>query len=343
MILLGVLFLLWFIIAYSKRDSQMQKFDINNTLTLSSFLCLGVMMTHIVPWFPYQKSFWNQFGIWGGIIVGMFFFKAGYGLNYSLSSKGHVYLKNFLIKKIFKIIIPLVLITIIWQLYLYFSRGNTIVEQYNAFIYDGSTFSPSSWFVYVLFLLYLLWWILNLLDNNKNRVSLIFYLLILLYCILIKKINWWGGYTLSIWAFPLGMSYQLVEDKLYNKIIQNRNGYLLVLFFIYILIFLYGIMAEFSFCCPGWWNLACNLLPILAVGLIYYTGFFQNVYIKGLGLISYEFYLVHACFITVYVEFIEPSNLHTLPFVVFVLLCSLIASYALKWLSALIISKKSRI
>ena len=66
MILLGVLFLLWFIIAYSKRDSQMQKFDINNTLTLSSFLCLGVMMNHIVPWLPFQNSFWNQFGIWGG-------------------------------------------------------------------------------------------------------------------------------------------------------------------------------------------------------------------------------------------------------------------------------------
>ncbi len=173
MILLGVLFLLWFIIAYSKRDSQMQKFDINNTLTLSSFLCLGVMMTHIVPWFPNQKSFWNQFGIWGGIIVGMFFFKAGYGLNYSLSSKGHIYLKNFLKKKIFKIIIPLVLITIVWQLYLYIYKGNTIVEQYKAFIYDGSTFSPSSWFVYILCLLYLLWWILNLLDNNKKRVSLI--------------------------------------------------------------------------------------------------------------------------------------------------------------------------
>lgn len=339
MILLGILFCLWFCIAFYKSclciKLKLEKFDLINTLPLSAILCLCVMMCHLSAYFSDKQEFWRQFGCWGGLAVSVFFFKAGYGLNYSLAYKGRDYLKGFMRKRFSKLVLPVFCVTFFWQIYIY-SEGKTIIQYAHEFLLHGITFSPYAWFVYVICMFYIVWWVINFSIKHKTVANILMLVFVALYCFITKKANWGGEYRLGVWAFPIGLFFQSYEEKIRLRIMVHKIKFLFVLLFISILLFGYAISGEVGLKCPGWWDLLANMLPLIIVGLIYFTGFFQSKVLRLLGEVSYEFYIIHGCLIAMFVKYSKTYIEHPVFFIFIVVISSLIGAIMLKNLCGII-------
>lgn len=110
---------LWALMACYCSEKQLCPFSLQATFPLRGVLALGITFHHIsqrIDWFVPDCPWWiSQFSFVGAPIVAVFFFLSGYGLMVSLKRKGKMYLEGFIKKKIFKIALPLILCSLVFE------------------------------------------------------------------------------------------------------------------------------------------------------------------------------------------------------------------------------------
>lgn len=89
--------------------------SVQSTVGLRGFLALGIIFHHLTQWVSTGVEFEN-FSYMGTYIVSIFFFLSGYGL-YFQNEKKENYMDGFLYKRLSKILIPFLFISLIYLLY----------------------------------------------------------------------------------------------------------------------------------------------------------------------------------------------------------------------------------
>lgn len=147
---------------------------VKTTLGLKGFLALGIIFHHLSQWVTTGSEFSN-FAYMGTYIVSIFFFLSGYGLYYQNEHKPN-YMNGFLYKRLSRILVPFIFISLIYLVYRV-ANGQVINIEYfiNLFL-KGSTIIINGWFVNIIILMYLFFYVsFKLFKKSELAIFLIYY------------------------------------------------------------------------------------------------------------------------------------------------------------------------
>lgn len=245
------------------------------------------------------------------------FFLSGYGLMVSLQNKGIVYFDNFFMKRLSKLFIPVLIITLIyWGIlalvgdFSWHLIGKRLVAGYGT--------SPKSWFIFALLTCYVTFFVaFRWIKNIKYGLVLVWlFTLVLMLC---TSVLHWSLWTLSLVSFPMGVSVAFV--KKYNSTFFCRT-----LITAAILCCLYGCYGCHIHSLPGWWFVASNAMPLA----VYFA--FRKIDISGVCFLSwldnysFEIYLLHGVVLYFAAEYIGNPWILLVTMVVIVLILAPIYS-----------------
>lgn len=235
---------------------------------------------------------------------------------YGLENKED-YLKNFWPKRLGKMI-PIFAIVVIIDFII------------NKEINFSRATGGAKWYVYELIILYILFYISYRLFK-KNQLAIVFLAAIVLafLFLLFNFDNPWYGSTLY---FPLGMAYYKIKERTGNITILKRIILVIGLFFLtgvtilsfflwddlFVGVFLCRNIASVSFC--------------FAILLILEKVKIGNKMSLMLGMVSYEIYLIHGIFISIFEKNLKIENDHL--FTVAVIGASIVISFMLYYCGA---------
>ena len=233
----------------------------------------------------------------GSKAVSLFFFFSGYGLMYKLSKDSGGYLKDFLKKRLVRIIIPLLTAYVVYIVSIYMG-GN--VPNYHRLFFGLLSFDPYlpySWYVTEIILLYLSFYAVAKVSKSLKQV--VKWLSVIISVLIV------GGYMLhfeshlicSTFCFVMGINYQEYESSIYDwlhkrKILQFASVFVFAVMFNWVRIYnVLGIsfIKEYSELYP---YVANMLFTLVVVHLLQNTTFnLKNRYFISS---SYELYLNQA-------------------------------------------------
>lgn len=237
----------------------------------------------------------------GALAVSFFFFLSGYGLQKSYIQKSVEYKRNYLKKRIPRVLIPYcVFVVIYWLTNSIIDNGYSISDVLNSF-FNGYPIVSNSWYIIVILIFYLFYWLFMIICRNYKWIILcgcIWYILWVLFCFKMNYPVWWYRTAhLIIW----GMIWATYESKLNNYIYTHYKwiapiiwiGFTFIFFFQDIIIsrlphqFLSSSVIQFLLA----------FLFVCSVILISMKLIIGNCILGLLGDISLEIYLVHGLFI----------------------------------------------
>lgn len=260
----------------------MATFEIEKTNILKAILPLCIVAHHM-SYMPVLL----EFRTYGTIINSVFFALSGYGLSKNYILKGRKYLNSFYQKRILKIIIPLLVVTLLYIIIFENIKDiNTIII---ALFSKGASPLPYSWFVYVLLYLYSSFYFVYKYAPDKFRLLLIF-ILTFIFISATYKLGYKKIWFYSVGAFPIGLLYANYEKRIIFEL-QNRYIYLIVVFFS-IIILRYLISVHLSFTDLVYFS----IFPIVVFVLLSRVNTLKLNYtfITFLSSISFELYLSQA-------------------------------------------------
>lgn len=273
-----------------------------------SHVLKGILATIIVGshlHYVTDIGIWNVFNKFGTSVVAMFFFISGYGLMTSLNKMGGVnYLKSFASKRLWGIVKPFAIITLLYMLVNWLFYNNVPDDILYNLYEKGRTPLPNSWFIFSLIYFYISFYFsLKYIRNKNTGIAIVFFLAIsfIVWCIYKDyERAWW----VCAFAFPSGMVYSQTKYKgLLNK---------WYMFVIILLIVFSTVYVNISYILP----VAYIFIPVFILGLCNVSRFSifvkqiyhkenPNLFIKiskrifdFMSGISYELYLVHGAIIT---------------------------------------------
>jgi peptidoglycan/LPS O-acetylase OafA/YrhL len=270
------------------RDSGISQ---NVSQLLKGLACLVIVLHHYSQYvLRYHISdffIYKIFSTSGGYLgVALFFFLSGYGLMES-EQRHHLALKEFLIKRYWKIYKPVLIINIA-TIAIYWSIGFFNYKGLSDFlikIFSITALDGILWYVKVLFIFYAIFYFISLTKKYKAIGIVLATIGYILICIIIDVQSW---YYISVPAFTIGVLVSIYKN-LVHKYLQMWKTWIIFIFVYIILIFIfYKTMDIF--------------LPIHAINNIFFLSilliFLANVSIiinrkSFLGKISYEIYLTH--------------------------------------------------
>lgn len=274
-------FLLLGLIREKKTYLPLSNFNLSNTLPLRGILILMVIIHHIFHEFPIyiiqrETNYWGPFAVEG------FFFMSGYGLMMSYQQKGEIYLKNFLSKKLYKLIIPIIIITFIFLCFKYLFEGN--LNLFKTFL-STNTILPNSWFIWILLVEYLSFYIcfkLNFQTPIKNVLLLVFNISLIIILHHAKFGQYWW---INILCFNTGLYFAYYENTFKRYFIKKSIFFTIIsilclwLWYIHPTTRLQIIVNAF--------------IPLILVEIIYMFDTCKIKILKTLGKYSYELYIIH--------------------------------------------------
>lgn len=267
----------------------------------------------------------------GFIMVAIFFFISGYGLSYGLENK-EGYLNNFFKKRILSILIPYWIVNTISVIYYAVnSKVFTPVEYIASYL--GFNTVTGTWFVTAILIMYLAFWLCYKLYCNKktswNVSTLLLLAIIVVYCAVCYKFEENTSFTASISAFALGVVWNRLFNKRFLKFLSSKYAVKLcgitVLFGVVFAgrLFLSYIGVNYEILHIFLRNIVtvCFILFLLTVT---YKIDFKNKFITELGKYSYEIYICHHLFKTMFSDLTDNSYLFILLVLILTLVLSLI-------------------
>lgn len=271
------------------------------TFGLKGIMALLIIMhhvaTHVNEWYG-SEFFWQcrvlrDFGPWGEMIVGVFFFVSGYGMMISFLTKKNEYIKIFIKKRFLKLLPPFLFLGLLNQVLLSIRTGDwDIWGRFVDFVLWGKFFFL--WFVTMLIWFYLAFYLsFKYIKNIKYGMFSVLLIVVLLslYVGLRGYGEWWWKSNLCL---PIGIYYAFYEEKI--------SGWLLIKFKLKlsVTILVLFILALITKTTPAYFislKLITLLLPIFIVWFSYIVPFRSNGLISFLSTISYELFLVHIMFL----------------------------------------------
>lgn len=162
-----------------------------------------------------DTSFEWVIGLFGQLMVTLFFFYSGYGILKSYKLKGD-YAKSFFKKRILKTLLHFDLVVMLYVILSFIIKAEYSWADY-VFAWVGWTaVGNSNWFIFVMLSLYVITLIAFFIPKKKNPL-LVTCLVCGFSCVLFlclyyaKKESWWMD---TLFCYTAGMIFALVEDKL---------------------------------------------------------------------------------------------------------------------------------
>ena len=296
---------------------------------LKGILALFILIHHVSTryggWWnkgEYPLSGWvmGQFGPWGELVVGLFFFISGYGLLKSYKNNGETYISNFLSKRFLKILIPYVLITIITQVVLVIAKDGYNPWQILMDTYPRG-FGVLLWFPMALLLFYLAFYFsfkyIRGIPKAITAVTL-FVIALSIYYYCIGRGDWWYKSNL---CFPIGLWYANYENTI-TKVYAKHPKIWLTIFTAIVL----GLVQLVRKSNEGYIILRF-IIPILPLFIVYVSYFFKsgrNIVSDFFGKISYEMFLMQFVFLETL------PHIHPALYCVVLVLCTIGGAYVMQ-------------
>ena len=252
----------------------------------------------------------------GILFVAIFFALSGYGLMYSKQVKTD-YLKNFIPQKVKRLLIPAYAAYILLVLLL------AIIKKYQISLYDfvniKEIFMHTNWYVWEILLLYLVFWICFKISPRIAPYLILFFVVSFIFiCFWTRVDNPWYGSTLS---FVLGIYFFKYEKKIENFLVKYYpflvGGILCALI---VSIYLFFSIKEYDI----WSNViarniaSTSFIMFLILALHYVK--IGNRCSVWLGEHSYQIYLFHFVFLSVFKGIIKNNFLYAILVITFTMI-----------------------
>ncbi|MEI5985198.1 MULTISPECIES: acyltransferase family protein [Sphingobacterium] len=278
--IIGILYLL----SISLWKKKYVPFTIEQSNSFKGILSILIVLSHLN--FHAEMPLFLTITKWAGTKVALFFFISGYGLMASYRKKEQSYLQGFLGKRLWKIILPLLVITFFFLFTQFLDKGIFNLEIFQN-LWIGLTPLPYSWFAYIILIFYLVFFVVfSTKWSLKIKIISMFSISLIISYLLYQKgfdRAWW----VSNLAFPFGMLFQAQESRLIG---WSRTKFGNILFVPICL----GLAFIFAFFKIEFLYIFSYVFIVLAVViLLSYSGLSKGSIFNFLGKISYETYLIH--------------------------------------------------
>ena len=194
--------------------------DKYNSNKIKGLLALLIIIHHLSIYIK-DTILLKVFTIVGVIAVSAFFFYSGYGLMISYLKKEN-YLKDFLNKRIMKIVIPYI-IAIIFTILAYLLTGQLTPRKIFNSLVEGEPVVRFSWYVLAIIILYVVFYLSAKFLKRKRMINIAVFGGTILYCIVVNNIlgfnNWWVN---SCFAFFIGIYWASYKEK-YAITLKDKN------------------------------------------------------------------------------------------------------------------------
>lgn len=254
----------------------------------------------------------------GYLCVSLFFFYSGYGLIVS-KIKNPDYLKLFWHKRLFRVMIPFVLVNIVCLILYHLVLGKIFSITDVIFNIIGiSLFDSVMWYVICVVIFYGMFYIaFKLFDENKALVAIfVFSVIYILICYKFKMGIWWFDTAL---CFPLGIASGKYKNKLL-KILRSKYHYILLISLLGLIVFHYKKVHI-------WNNMLTSIFFLILVMSILCKVSIKNKILQTMGNVSFEIYLLHIKIYTIYTNYFDIK--YGINFIIYFVL-SIVTAIALK-------------
>ena len=222
--IVDIIFLIGIICLIIKRKSIFNTnndvLDKHNSNKIKGLLAILIIIHHLSIYIKGTILF-KVFTIAGVIAVSAFFFYSGYGLMTSYLKKEN-YLKDFLNKRIMKIVIPYI-IAIIFTILVYLLTGQLTPRKIFNSLVEGEPVVRFSWYMLAIISLYVVFYLSAKFLKKKKMINIAVFGGTILYCIVINNIlgfnNWWVN---SCFAFFIGIYWASYKEK-YAITLKDKN------------------------------------------------------------------------------------------------------------------------
>lgn len=290
MLYIDIILCVFFLFVLRKKKGKLYALDLKETLPLRGMLAICVFLCHACVYIENDILFFSDFGNWGPFSVATFFFLSGYGLGYSLKIKGKSYLNGFFRKRLKKLLLPLILVALIWNLMEFVTYNEISMLEVIA------NPCPKSWFIYALLINYIAFYCCFRYISATKKSLIAMWLFTFVYvfcCLLIKKDSLYA----STYPIPLGMTFAAYEERIRKFIETNYKSFLIVSFIALILTSTYSLLGKYYDVLPGWGTLPNYTIYLFIVILCLYLGGYKSKLTNYIGSVSYEFYIVHGAIV----------------------------------------------
>ena len=202
---------------FNANNDVLDKYNSNK---IKGLLALLIIIHHLSIYIK-ETILLKVFTIVGVIAVSAFFFYSGYGLMISYLKKEN-YLKDFLNKRIMKIVIPYI-IAIIFTILTYLLTGQLTPRKVFNSLVEGEPVVRFSWYVLAIIILYVVFYLSAKFLKRKKMINIAVFGGTILYCIVVNNIlgfnNWWVN---SCFAFFIGIYWASYKEK-YAITLKDKN------------------------------------------------------------------------------------------------------------------------
>lgn len=287
----------------------------------------------------------SSFSLIGASAVAFFFFLSGYGLQLSYMKKNDIYRKEFLKKRLPKILIPyIIIIGLYWVMYLILGRYFSIKDIILSFI-NGNPIAAYSWFIVNILIFYIVFWFLMLICKKHY------------FFMIIGGIVWYGFYVAfcinmnysSVWyksshLLIIGMFWATYENKIKDLIKKNYIIPAMLSFFCFLSYYIFWFIVKTMGMSIGDFSVSGILLYIsrtffvVSMLILFMKLRIGNRILNFLGTISLELYITHGLFVFAFRSgcvYIKDNVIYCLS----VLTGTVLLSYCLHLLFQIILNK----
>lgn len=202
---------------------------------------------------------------------------------------------GFLQRRISKVFIPWLFVSVIYLIYYYFMGGFKLIIGIVNQKQNGYLIIQNSWFIWVIIIFYVIFWGVFQRFSAGKAIVLVF-IVTNIFAIIANALGlgvWW---YYSGWAFSLGLLWKQYEEKIYYYINQNYvlNLVLAIVAFFaaYVLrmvnkLTIHSTLISILIC------LAASSIFVIVILIISMRLNIDNRTLRFLGSISLELYLIH--------------------------------------------------
>lgn len=235
----------------------------------------------------------------GYLCVSVFFFYSGYGLIISKIKKSD-YLKMFWYKRIFRVMLPFVLVNIFFLILYYLLLGKIFSITDIIFNIVGiSLFDNVMWYVVCIIIFYCIFYIaFSYLDETKALMAVfIFSAVYVLICYKVKMGVWWFD---TAFCFSAGIVMGKYKNRLL-KILKSKYSCLLFVSLLGLIVSQYKKVHILN-------NMLASMFFLIFLMSVLYKIKINNKILKSIGNISFEIYLIHMKIYTIYTNYFDIKN-----------------------------------
>ena len=201
--------------------------DYNSSNVIKGFLVLIIVFSHILNAFHYGGFMATPLGwfrtILGQLCVSMFFFISGYGIEYSIETKGVKYSKSIFTNRFLRIFFYSALGLLPFFIYSFcLGKGHPIEDYFLAFI-GLRSFGNASWFLFAILVCYFLCSVVYLFNWKKKYVPVVLISVSVVGYIFIMYLLKQPPYTWdTIVCFIYGMVVSIFRERI-NKFLSKKK------------------------------------------------------------------------------------------------------------------------